>query len=224
MVQASRAALLTLLVLCAVPAVAQEANGGDFAVNAYTTGRQGTPDIAADESGHFVVAWAGAGEGDPDGVFARRFTSAGVPRGPEFRVNTDTTASLGYGVAVSSDRFGNFVVVWTSDGQDGSSYGIFGQRFAADGSPIGAEFQVNTYTTGMQSDGSVALDDAGNFVVVWEENPARDGGPRTIFGRRYDASARFRSGVQGERLYRRVRVGGEGRDCERRIVRRRVGW
>jgi len=33
--------------------------------------------------------------------------------------------------------------------------------------PIGAEFQVNTYTTKAQGSASVALDADGDFVVVW---------------------------------------------------------
>ena len=41
---------------------------------------------------------------------------------------------------------GGFVVTWTSDGQDGSGYGIYGQRYAADGTAVGSEFRVNTFT------------------------------------------------------------------------------
>ena len=31
---------------------------------------------------------------------------------------------------MAADAAGNFVVVWQSDGQDGSGYGVFGQRYA----------------------------------------------------------------------------------------------
>ena len=41
---------------------------------------------------------------------------------------------------------GGFVVTWTSDGQDGSGYGIYGQRYAADGTAVGSEFRVNQIT------------------------------------------------------------------------------
>ena len=33
--------------------------------------------------------------------------------------------------------------------------------------PVGSEFQVNTYTTSYQVEPSVAVDAMGNFVVVW---------------------------------------------------------
>jgi hypothetical protein len=51
---------------------------------------------------------------------------------------------------------------------------------------VGPEFQVNTYTTSLQKDPSVAADASGNFVVVWFSNP-QDGGSGGIFGQRYDS-------------------------------------
>jgi hypothetical protein len=69
--------------------------------------------------------------------------------------------------SVAVDANGDFVVVWSSDGQDGDSYGIYGQRFDASGIPQGAEFLVNTHTTDAQSQPSVAMDADGDFVVVW---------------------------------------------------------
>jgi len=53
----------------------------------------------------------------------------GNPVGPEFRVNTCATGHQRY-PAVASDASGNFVVVWDSLGQDGSSHGVFGEGFA----------------------------------------------------------------------------------------------
>ncbi|HUQ72267.1 MAG TPA: hypothetical protein VM165_22265, partial [Planctomycetaceae bacterium] len=50
-----------------------------------------------------------------------------VPVDPEFRVNTYTTG-VQSGAAVAVDGDGDFVVVWTSNGQDGSSVGVYAQR------------------------------------------------------------------------------------------------
>jgi hypothetical protein len=54
------------------------------------------------------------------------------PVGSEFQVNTYTPADQltrgPGGRLVAADAGGNFVVVWTSEGQDGSSDGIFAQR------------------------------------------------------------------------------------------------
>ena len=160
--------------------------GPEFRVNTYTTSHQSAPAVASDSSGNFVVVWQSYGQdGSSYGVFGQRYASTGAPLGPEFRVNTYTT-SIQSRPAVASDSSGNFVVVWQSYDQDGSSYGVFGQRYASTGAPLGPEFRVNTYTTSTQADPAVASDSSGNFVVVWESY-AQDGSATGVFGQRYSA-------------------------------------
>ena len=65
------------------------------------------------------------------------------------------------------DADGDGVVVWVSDAQDGSGRSVHAQRFATDGSPAGAEFQVNLSTANDQMNASVAMDADGDFVVSW---------------------------------------------------------
>jgi hypothetical protein len=88
---------------------------------------------------------------------------------------------------------GAFVVVWLSDSQDGSSSGVFGQRYDAAATPLGSEFRVNTYTTNDQYFPATAMDAAGNFVVVWQST-GQDGLGSGIFGQRFDAAGTPRSG------------------------------
>jgi hypothetical protein len=171
--------------LLAAAAGAQTPNGPEFQVNAYTTGAQWRPDVALDGSGHMVVCFSGPASGDDGAVLARRITSAGVPLGPEFRVNAYTTGAQD-DPAVAAGHAGSFVVTWTSAGQDGSDYGVFGQRFDASGAPAGPEFRVNVYTTGRQYASDVAMDAAGNFVVVWQGG---DGYGSGVYARRYDVTA-----------------------------------
>src|SRR5580765_4437576 len=101
-----------------------------------------------------------------------------LPAGPPFRVNTFTLGDQGFqyqgcgysdgrGQATAASPAGDYVVVWQSRAQDGDGWGIFGQRFDSAGTPLGAEFQVNSYTTGDQRYPRVAMDTAGDFVVVW---------------------------------------------------------
>jgi len=160
--------------------------GSEFQVNTYTLGSQFAAAVAADAAGNFVVVWMDSQnqDGATFGVFAQRFDSGGTPQGAEFQVNTYTTAGQ-RSPAVAADATGNFVVVWTDDGQDGSAYGVFGQRYASDGTPQGAEFQVNTYTTGFQGQPAIAGDGLGNFLVVWVSN--HDGHQAGVFGQRYDS-------------------------------------
>src|SRR5688572_9471218 len=107
---------------------------------------------------------------------------AGVPLGSEFRVNTHTTSNQLY-PSVSSGG-GSFVVVWTSNLQDGSGLGVFGQRYSTPGVPLGPEFRVNTYTTGFQYLPSVASDMTGTFVVTWISQ-GQDGSGQGVFGQRF---------------------------------------
>jgi hypothetical protein len=88
---------------------------------------------------------------------------------------------------VASTPAGGFIVVWDSAGQDGDSAGVFGQRFASSGAPVGPEFRVNTYTTGLQYGASVATDAGGAFVVVWTNTGGYGGTPADVFGQRFAA-------------------------------------
>jgi len=159
--------------------------GSAFPVNTYVSGQQTNPAVAADSGGNFVVVWSGDGLGDSNGVFGRRYASSGTPLALPFRVNTYTTNNQDL-PSVVVDPSGNFVVVWQSPAQDGSSEGVFGQRYASSGAPLGPEFRVNTFTTGFQRNPSVTTDSSGNFVVLW--NGAGLDDPGGIFGQRYAAS------------------------------------
>jgi hypothetical protein len=160
--------------------------GPELQVNTYTTSGQYHASVAADALGDFVVVWDSyTQDGSADGVFGQRYTSTGLRLGGEFQVNGFTT-SYQFGPVVASDAAGNFVVVWASNQQDGDSFGIFGQRYTSLGTPVGGEFQVNTYTTSAQLLPAVATDPLGNFVVVWE-SAFQDGSLLGIFGQRYSS-------------------------------------
>jgi hypothetical protein len=96
------------------------AQGSEFRVNSHTTGNQYAAAVASGADGDFVVVWQGPGASDASGVVGQRFNASGVPQGAEFQVNA-TTAGFQGAAAVAADGSGNFVVVWISPGQDGSS-------------------------------------------------------------------------------------------------------
>ncbi|MBN2011853.1 T9SS type A sorting domain-containing protein [candidate division KSB1 bacterium] len=104
-----------------------------------------------------------------------------IPYNQEFHVSTYTNGYQSWPtIAALSD--GGFVVCWISEGQDGSEYGVIGQRFDSYGEKIGLEFQVNTYTESYQSDPCLAaLSDVG-FVVCWE-SAYQDGSSSEVFGK-----------------------------------------
>jgi len=128
------------------------------------------PSLAAGSDGGFIVAWS---QHDmitlTNGweVFARPYSSAGAG-GSVFRVN-----AYQYGdqyapkiSAIGSD----YLIVWTSLGQDGSREGVFG-RYAHNNNGVagvvGNEFQVNTTSIGQQMQPAVAADGNAWFGVVW---------------------------------------------------------
>jgi hypothetical protein len=149
--------------------------GPEFLVNTFTPGAQLYPAVAAPSgTGNFLVVWdtAPSGGSDTDGsVQGQLYDDLVAPVGTEFQVNTYTTGNQGFhGPAVAVDGFGRFVVVWGSDGSTGtdtSGSSIQGRRYDNDGTPLSAEFQVNTYTTDNQLRPTVAADASGDFVVVW---------------------------------------------------------
>jgi hypothetical protein len=163
---------------------AGNALGGELRVNSYTTDYQRSPAIASDAIGNFVVVWHGPGQGQQVGIFGQRYDSAGNRLGSEFRVNSYPTGAQ-EDASVASDASGNFVIVWKSAGPDGSSFGVFGQRYDSAGVPQGGEFQVNSFTPGNQWFPSVASDASGDFIVVWGNS--FDGNGEGISGQRYDS-------------------------------------
>ncbi len=105
--------------------------GTEFQVNSYTSSHQENPAVTMDADGDFVVAWRSDyqdGDNSGYGVFAQRYDAAGMPKGPEFQVNSFTTGSQ-QNPAMAMDADGDFVVAWVSEYQDGSGYGIFAQRY-----------------------------------------------------------------------------------------------
>ncbi|NGX62497.1 MAG: hypothetical protein K940chlam9_01996, partial [Chlamydiae bacterium] len=169
-------------------------SGLEFQVNTYTTSNQREPNVASLNDGGFVVTWRSSGQdGDSFGVYGQRYDSSGVKSGVEFQINTYTTGSQDFPSAAPLND-GGFVVTWHSNGQDGDSYGVFGQRHDSSGVKSGVEFQINTYTTSYQWYPSVASLNDGGFVVTWYSD-GQDGDQGGIYGQRY-ASSGVKSGVE----------------------------
>ncbi len=166
--------------------------GGEFRVNTYTTQYQTAASVAMDEDGDFVIAWESFQDGSLNGIYAQRYNSAGVPQGSEFRINAHTTGGQRF-PSVAMDATGDFGITWHSAAQDGSGYGIYARRYDSSGVPQGTEFAVNTFTTSEQGLPSVAMDDAGDFVVAWHSS-AQDGSGYGIYAQAYSADGVLQGG------------------------------
>ncbi|MEM7588663.1 MAG: Ig-like domain-containing protein [Myxococcota bacterium] len=169
--------------------VAGHAVGSNFLVNTETLDSQRAPDIAVLSNGGFVVVWESdeqEGEGLRLGIYGQRYDSNGSPVGSEFHVNTHVNNDQRMPV-VAGLSHGGFVVIWQSWGQDTNGYGIYGQRYDANGTAVGSEFRVNTYVTNDQQKPAVAALSNNGFVVVWESY-LQDSSLAGVYGQRYDAN------------------------------------
>jgi len=161
--------------------------GTEFQVNTFTTSTQSDPAVTFLTEGGFVVVWNSfTQDGDKFGVFSQRYNAMGQPEGSEFQVNTYVYSRQQY-PKVTFLNNGGFVVVWQSAYQDGSSWGVYGQRYNATGKPAGSEFRINTFTPSGQLSPAVVAFPAGGFVVVWT-SWAQNGHGWGIYGQCYSAS------------------------------------
>lgn len=128
------------------------------------------PSIAAGTNGGFVVAW---GQRDLQNrsnswdVFIIPFsTASGIPTAGASRcVNTEVYGDQ-YAPQICALE-NDYLVTWTSLGQDGSREGVYGRFLASDGSPTTPEFRVNSTTVSRQMHPAVAADNDGRFAAVW---------------------------------------------------------
>ena len=152
--------------------------------------------MAMDLHGRFVVAWESSYPCSD--IQAQRFASDGAPAGSQFQVNTDTNAcQLDPSVAVHGA--GDFVIAWVSGYSPYPPVGdIRARAFGAQGTPMGNDFRINTYTTGRQFNSAVSRSANGSFVVVWDSpgSYGTDNSGSSIQGRRYSNGVLFSDGFE----------------------------
>ncbi len=144
--------------------------GNEIIVNSHMNGDQTNSDIVELSNGNFVVTWHSLSQnGYRSEARAQIFTRIGERVGSEFKIDPDSGANdfAAWYTSIAKTNDGGFVVTWESDGQDGSSAGIFLQKFDQTGSKVGNAQQVNTYASGNQFDPSISLLSDGGHIVTW---------------------------------------------------------
>ncbi|MEO0115742.1 MAG: hypothetical protein ABIK93_09770, partial [candidate division WOR-3 bacterium] len=156
--------------------------GNNFRFNQDATMKwQGDPAVAMHSSGSFISAWEDRRDCNSD-VYIQRYDNNGNPLDTNFRANDDNTRTDQRGTAAIVKPDGEFIVVWEDWRNDWGD--IYGQRFSANGTPIGINFKVNDDIGGTQYGAVIACDSFGNFVVVWMDGR---NGNWDIYGQRYNA-------------------------------------
>ncbi|MEJ2566896.1 MAG: hypothetical protein P8141_13215 [Gammaproteobacteria bacterium] len=110
--------------------------------------------------------------------------AVGDPAGGEVQVNTSTLFDQ-ENPAVVINPAGDFEVLWEGINLDSGDYGIYAQRYNADGTSSGRETRINTTLLNDQSSPKTAVNADGNFIVVWEN--ADDNGDFNVYARRFNA-------------------------------------
>ena len=157
--------------------------GLEFPLHSYVTNSQTDAHVGLDADGDFVAVWmSNQQDGSLGGIFGRRFSSAGTPRGAEFQVN-DYATGYQHQPDIAVDRDGDFVVVWTT--YEYPDKETLARRFKARGATEGPDLPVNTSSVGRQYLAAVDTDADGDFVVAWSSS---HGGTLDVIGRLFDVA------------------------------------
>ncbi|MEZ6122627.1 MAG: DUF2341 domain-containing protein [Planctomycetaceae bacterium] len=124
--------------------------------------------------------------------FLVSFTTNVLSSVDEFRV---TTAASGNSLvqetsrsqAVASAADGSYVVVWSSQNQDGSGWGVYARRFDSAGNALTGEIPVAETTQDDQKWARVGSAADGSFVVTWSQFDG-SGNATDVYARRFDAA------------------------------------
>lgn len=162
---------------------AQATAAAEILVNTSTLQHQNNASIAALADGGWVVTWQSSHEGLMD-VYQQRYTAAGARVGGEVLVNTNTTDDQ-WAPSTTALADGGWVVAWTSRATDTGEIRL--QRFDSAGAKVGAEVEVNTYTTSYQTRAAVTTLADGGWLVTWESE-GQDGQFGGIYQQRYSSA------------------------------------
>jgi hypothetical protein len=150
------------------------------------------PAVTGLTDGGWLVSWTHWPTDNNAEILARRYLASGEAAGDAFQVNTFTDG-MQISPTATGLNDGGWLVVWQSIGQDagaqGSSAGIYAQRYSANGVAMGHEFRVNTHLANEQSLPAVTRLTDGGWLVTWQslaqETVEMAYG---VYGQRYDAT------------------------------------
>ncbi|WP_109830039.1 putative Ig domain-containing protein [Reichenbachiella versicolor] len=160
--------------------------GSEFKINTNAgSNNRINSSIAIDDDGDFVVTWGFKGS-----VYAQRYNASGETQGDEFLVDDVSGYATSPNPQIAMSAGGEFVITWdlkNASGLDSDNYGVYAKRYNANGEAQGDEFLVNTYTSYGQKNPDIAIDDNGNFVIVWTSYGGFSSGGDEIVAQRFDA-------------------------------------
>lgn len=141
--------------------------GNNFRVNDDVSGAtQWYPVVSCDSSGNTIIVWNDYRNNNYD-IYGQLYDNQGNPLGTNFIISDSVQSDQLY-ATVARNRSGGFIVTWM-DSRYGN-FDIFAQRYTASGQTIGRDFLINdTLNNNYQGYPNLALNENGQFVIVWED-------------------------------------------------------
>jgi len=165
-------------------------HGDDDITRSFSVSERGYDPITELEDGGYVVTWisdssADTRDDDGFGVFAQRYAQDGTLVGNSFLVNTHTLGNQTDSDVVGL-KDGGYIVTWQSENQDGSSWGVYSQRFDVNNEKVGIETLINETTQNSQISPEITSLENGGYVVVWQSEELSANGSFDIYVKVYN--------------------------------------
>lgn len=155
-------------------------------VSTSTEGNNASPSITWLSDGGYVIVWGGDQGDNGTDIMLRRYDADGAPVGSITTLNSYTTDDQ-FNPEVAATADGGYIVVWTSQGQDGSGGGIYFQRFDGDNQALDSgDIRANQTTASGQVNPAITVLTGGRFFVTWE-SWTQDGDNYGVYGRLFAA-------------------------------------
>lgn len=174
------------------------------------------PDVTIDPNGNFIVVWL-EGKRPNFSIMARLFDPNGIAKTESIAVNTRDLSSFTQ-PAIAMDPAGCFLVAWDGDPNLAGMDDIHARIFEPNGAPLCEQFIVNTTLENAQQNPQVAMNDLGQFIIVWDSEIDPNANERDIYGRRFDRDGKpignefcLNSCVEGDQKYPAIAMEEDGR-------------
>jgi hypothetical protein len=157
------------------------AGAQEFRVNQFI-GNQREPAVCTLAKGYVVFAWVSDAQRSAvcRDVYARVFTTAGIPVTGEILVNTLSNKCASPALAPLNN--GGFTVAWSQkDTVLTNGWDVWGRAFSDDGAPSVKPFRINSYLYGDQYQPRLASGPTG-VLAVWT-SLGQDGDREGVYGR-----------------------------------------
>ena len=146
------------------------------------------PDAAMNDNGDFVIVWMQDDIYHTSNIIMfRQYSKDGTSKADPCQVSTTDFFTIAH-PSVLANGTGYFIVVWDGNPGPADQDNILARRFKFDGMTMSDEFMVNTIFTGTQQRPKVAMNNRGQFIIVWDSKIDPNINERDIFAQRYDSS------------------------------------